>query len=230
MNKIATTSFGRIYQIYIRDEADESVYAEIFREGEYRSVKEVIKGATNPIIDIGAHSGLFTLYARSINPTIKIIAVEPEEKNLEFLRKHIFENDIQNVEIIEEAVSGKTGKRRLELSSDSHNHKLAPENEKNSENSVTIRSISLSDLLQKCIINDVGLVKMDVEGAEHEIFDNIDVETLGKIEAFIIEYHENESEGRKKIESKLRENGFGVQVFPSRFDKTMGFLFALNKR
>jgi hypothetical protein len=28
----------------------------------------------------------------------------------------------------------------------------------------------------------------------------------------------------------LREHGFSVQVFPSRFDKKLGFIFALNKR
>jgi hypothetical protein len=32
------------------------------------------------------------------------------------------------------------------------------------------------------------------------------------------------------IEKKLRENGFGVEIFPSQFDKTMGFLWAKNKK
>jgi hypothetical protein len=45
----------------------------------------------------------------------------------------------------------------------------------------------------------------------------------------ILEYHE----GREKsieIEQQLRENGFSVQVFPSKFDKTMGFMYGRNKR
>lgn len=226
MNKIAVTSFSRIYQIYIRDEADESVFAEIFKEHEYRIADELIKNSKNPIVDAGAHSGLFSLYARSINPEVKIIAIEPEDKNLEYLRKHIYENQISNIEIIEEALASKSGRRHLQISSDSHNHKLLSLDAKTSEKEKQVNAISLSDLLKKCIIKDVGLLKMDIEGGEHEFFESLTGEELKHIEGIIIEYHVH----YEQIEHKLRENGFGVQVFPSRFDKKMGFLFALNKR
>ena len=44
----------------------------------------------------------------------------------------------------------------------------------------------------------------------------------------ILEYHKGNE--YKVLAEKLRENGFGVQVFPSHFDKTMGFIWANNKR
>ena len=43
------------------------------------------------------------------------------------------------------------------------------------------------------------------------------------------QYHRGREKSRE-IEEKLRTNGFTVQVFPSKFDKTMGFIFAHNKR
>lgn len=230
MNKIAVTSHSRILQIYIRDEADQSVAAEIFKEHEYRIAEKVIREATEPLIDIGAHSGLFALYARSINPIVKIVAVEPEPRNLELLRKHILENDIKNIEVIDEAIAGQTGRRKLLISSDSHNHKLLSAAEKSSENTIMVSALALADLLKKCIISSVALIKMDIEGGEHEIFETISPEDLGKVGAWILEYHNYDQNSHKTIETKLRENGYSVQIFPSRFDKKMGFIFALNKR
>jgi hypothetical protein len=45
-----------------------------------------------------------------------------------------------------------------------------------------------------------------------------------------MEYHNYSGLNYKSIEIQLRENGFGVQIFPSKFDKKMGFIFAKNKR
>ena len=65
---------------------------------------------------------------------------------------------------------------------------------------------------------------MDIEGAEEEIIHSLTPSDYAKIEAIIMEYHNPHT--AKKLESILRENRFKVQIFPSRFDKKMGFLFA----
>ena len=74
------------------------------------------------------------------------------------------------------------------------------------------------------------VIKMDIEGGEYEVFKHSTLEELSKIKAIIMEYHTLPGKNYQAIEQKLRENGFGVQTHPSRFDKTMGFLFATNKR
>lgn len=226
MNKIAVTSHSRIYQLFIRDEADASVAAEIFKEKEYRVADELIKNAKFPILDIGAHTGMFSLYARSLNPEVRIVAVEPEKRNLVYLRDHVIKNDIKNIEIIEGALAGESEKRTLDISVDSHNHKLAILGQKSKNNNVVVDALSLSDLRKKCIINDISLIKLDIEGGEHEVFESLEKEELERLHCIIMEYHDYHGD----IEMKLRENGFGVRIFPSRFDKKMGFLFALNKR
>lgn len=230
MNKIIVTSHSRMYQLYLRDEADASVAAEIFKEREYRVAEEMMKTAVDPILDVGAHSGMFTMYARSINPTVRIIDVEPEPNNVELLRRHILENRVQNIEVIEAALSGDSGRRKLLVSEDSHNHRLLPADDKGvSPNALTVEALSLPDLLKKCIISAIGLLKMDIEGSEFEVFSALTADDLSKIKAVLLEYH-NTILPQQEIEEKLRENGFSVQRFPSRFEKTMGFIFALNKR
>ncbi len=71
---------------------------------------------------------------------------------------------------------------------------------------------------------------MDIEGAEYEILESFLSTDWARIKNIILEYHEQNGRTRGEIEKLLRENGFGVQIFPSKFDKSMGFVWANNKR
>ena len=229
MNTLKIKSNGRELKLQIRDEADDSVVGEIFREHEYRIVESIIASASDPILDIGAHAGFFTLYARTLNPTVRIVAVEPEPGNFELLEKHLEENEIVNVDVIKAALAAKTGNRMLKIARDSHNHRLSAIGRSDSGGeSISVYTYSLSDLLKKCIINKVSLLKMDIEGGEFEVFESLSPEILSKVDCLILEYHQKSGDFRE-IETLLRESKFAVQVFPSRFDKKMGFIFARNK-
>ncbi len=222
------------WQVHLRDEADESIFNEIFKLNEYRIADEVIKNAKDPIIDIGAHAGFFTMHARALNKKVPIVAVEPETENLKSLSRHLKENKILGVHVIEVALALDSGPRQLVLAPDSHNHSLSESGfmsdyQSNKENSIKVETLSFSDLLKQNKIKVVSLLKMDIEGGEYEVFDGMSEADLSVVNNVILEYHISR-EKSKEIEEKLRANGFGVQVFPSKFDKTMGFLFARNKR
>ena len=77
MNKIDVKLGGNSWQARLRDEADQSVFNEIFKLGEYRSADEAIKNAKDAIVDVGAHAGFFSMYCRALNKKVKIFAVEP---------------------------------------------------------------------------------------------------------------------------------------------------------
>lgn len=231
MNTINVKSNGLDLKLQVRDDADASVIAEIFKEHEYRIVESAIRAATDPILDIGAHAGYFSLYVRSLNPEVKIIAVEPEPNNIEFLKTQLDNNQFKNIDIINAALSAKTGNRKFILSKDSHNHRLMKTGEGDTGKQViSVYTYSLSDLIKKCILNKVSVLKMDIEGGEHEVFDSLNDDELKKIDTIIMEYHLRGGYSFKDIQVRLGENGFGVQVFPSRFDKKMGFIFAKSKR
>ncbi|EKE19063.1 MAG: hypothetical protein ACD_9C00154G0002, partial [uncultured bacterium] len=71
----------RKLSILLNSDADESVFHEIFTERDYQKIEPHIKNAKTLIVDIGAHIGLFSLYANVLNPNIKILSYEPEENN-----------------------------------------------------------------------------------------------------------------------------------------------------
>jgi FkbM family methyltransferase len=224
---------GHNWHVHVRDDADASVFNEIFKLHEYRIADEVIQSAKYPIIDVGAHAGFFTLHARSLNEKVSIFAVEPEPDNLKALTKHIKENKILGVTVIDAALALDSGSRELIIAPDNHNHHLAGVsfNSASLEGSgkIQVKTISFGDLVKQNKIKKVSLLKMDIEGGEYEVFDGMSEADLAIVNYVILEYHYGR-EKSKEIEQKLRENGFGIQVFPSKFDKTMGFIFANNKR
>ena len=229
MNRVQVKNNNKIFDLIVRDAADESVVAEIFKHHEYRIADNILQSTNYPIIDIGAHAGYFSVYARSFRTNTKIIAIEPNADNIFVLKQNLELNKLQKIEVLEGAVGKTSGRRHLLIAKDSHNHKLLKDN-KDKQKTIIVQTWSLSEIFKKCIIDRVGLVKMDIEGGEYEVFDGISDQIFEKINAFVIEYHNSSEEKYHVIEELLRNNGFGVQVFPSKFDKKMGFIFAQNKR
>lgn len=258
------------WRAHLRDEADQSVFNEIFRLDEYRAAKSAIQNAQDPIVDVGAHAGFFTMYCRALNDKVKIFAVEPEAENIRALKQHLKENKIKGVKVIAGALAAVSGKRQLLISDDSHNHFVIPSESRLSRDDegsfrertgilrytqddskiANVQAFVFSDFCRQNKIKRISLLKIDIEGGEYELFAGMSEQDLSMVNFVILEYHtispdfgaaeiadprfcakqNRDKQNKKQIEEKLRANGFGAQVFPSHFDKTMGFIFANNKR
>lgn len=227
MKKIVKINFNKVdFSVQLHDEADESVLNEIFKHKEYRIADEVIKNSST-IIDLGAHKGFFALYARALNLDVQIFCVEPEKTNFAVLNENISKNKIKNVVTINSAIANKTGTANLVVTEDSHNHHLSSEPQANLQ---PVQVFTFGDFCAENNINDISLLKMDIEGGEYDVFLGMNLNDFKKIKNIVMEYHNYNGQNYKEIENQLRENGFSVQVFPSKFDKRMGFIFAHNKR
>ncbi len=218
------------WDVTLRDDADESIANEIFKFREYRIVEPFIAKADHAILDIGAHSGLFSLYVRSFNASAPIIAFEPEPKNFALLTKHIEVNQLKNITPVKKAIARESGKRKLVIMPDNLNHFLSPDkNLFSKKETVAVEARSLIDALSDHSIAQASLVKMDIEGGEYDIIEDLTPELASKVEAFLLEYHDAKGD-HKRLEEQFRQHGFSVQTFPSHFEKSMGFIFARNKR
>jgi FkbM family methyltransferase len=102
--------------------------------------------------DVGANVGFYTLLlARGVGPTGRVIAFEPNTANVALLRKHLRLNRIDNVEIVEAAVSDKEG--TAFFSGEGATGKL-------SQTGTPIRTVRLDNYKRP------DLIKMDIEGGE----------------------------------------------------------------
>ena len=80
-----------------------------FESSDLAIIKKLLKPG-DCVIDAGAHEGYISLFiAGIVGNQGKIFSIEPNEENLDYLRKNIVLNQFKNIEVIKKAVSDKAG-------------------------------------------------------------------------------------------------------------------------
>src|SRR5437879_4246543 len=102
---------------------DKKIIDEIYQHGTYGRAM-ISDGDT--VVDVGAHMGVFTVYAAMRNPHGRVLAIEPAPYNLELLRKNINANRLMQVEVINCAVSSRAGEGQLSFRGDHALYTLRP--------------------------------------------------------------------------------------------------------
>jgi FkbM family methyltransferase len=120
------------------------------------------------IVDAGANVGMSAAYFSLRYPNAKIVAIEPEPSNFDILCKNakLFTKIIP----INAALWSHNGAVQLKDGGGGHWGTRVTEASARSEGS--IRCVSLRALLEELRIDWVDLMKVDVEGAEYEIFED----------------------------------------------------------
>lgn len=218
-----TVSFLRSkYQVDVRGDADDSVVAEIFLNGDYAPVEEAIGAAKRGVLDVGAHKGFFVLYVRALNASVPIWAYEPEEQNFAALKKHLYVNRVEGVTVKNAALAGEEGTVVLNVSEDSHNHSIVVDPGMMKRQKVS--AVTLEKVLAK--MGGCDVVKMDTEGAEFGIFASAGP-LAWTVPVYFLEYHEYGPGMEAQVLKKMFEKqGYSVRLMPSKYDKRMGFLLA----
>ena len=131
--------------------------------------KEISPG--NIILDLGANIGYYSIMeAKKMKGLGKIYAVEPDPRNIEFLKKNIELNGITNIfDFQQGAISNKEGKAKFTLSSKTNLSSLGRK-ELNSH-SVDVQLFDFGTYLEDK--DRIDLVRMDIEGHELEVFDSL---------------------------------------------------------
>ena len=119
------------------------------------------------ILDVGAHIGVYaTLAAQRVGSAGRVIAVEPDARNVEILRANLVANAVEErVEIIEAAASDANGTVRFYLDEAETTGTMGSQWEDPLADSrpAEIPAVRLDDVLGE---SEPDLVKIDVQGAE----------------------------------------------------------------
>jgi FkbM family methyltransferase len=135
------------------------------------------------IIDAGAHVGMSALYFSHRYPAAKIIAIEPEPANFEVLKRNA--DRFSNVVPINAALWNYDGTVSIQNNdSGSWGSRVAA-----IDSGYQVRSVKVTTLLQECDIDKIDLFKIDVEGAECEIFEDAP-EWIDRVEVLCAELHD----------------------------------------
>jgi len=145
---------------------DVAAFEHVFVENEYDLS---LVQSPSVIIDAGANVGMSAVYFSVRYPTAKIVAIEPEPTNFDVLEKNaeLFPKIIP----IKAALWDHEGFLQVQHGVAGHWGMRVAETEVSSQG--TIRSTTLRVLLDQLRIDKIDLLKIDVEGAECEIFQDV---------------------------------------------------------
>jgi len=128
-------------------------------------------GRTFVFVDIGANVGLFSLFVASYaSRNAKIIAVEPEPRNLSRLRFNVAANPSVPIRVIALALGESEGRVVVEVNKrDRGGTRTRPLSEHDNDDSVCVECRPLLDLLRQEGVTYINALKIDVEGAEDKV-------------------------------------------------------------
>lgn len=188
---------------------------------EYKKENFEIK-SNDIVIDIGAHIGLFTIYASQFCEKGKIFSFEPVEENYRLLEENVITNNLEQVKIFNLAVSNSTEPIKLFINNDESGHSMYSK----SSNSLLVNSISLQRIFDDNQIEYCNFLKLDCEGAEYEIIKNLPSKYFEKINKMVIEYHMADTHPELLTELKeiLSKQNFKLET--KLLFSDIGFLYA----
>lgn len=169
---------------------------ELARQGVHDSgvehaLRELLSSG-DTFVDVGANEGYFSVVAATqVGSKGRIIAVEPQTRLGEVLRRNFALNRCENITTVVAAISDQPGTAELRLTPDMNNGAtgFAPAARYRLPTQ-PIRCLTLEGLLAEQQVVGPIVLKMDIEGWEHEaILGSRELFRSGRVRALVLELH-----------------------------------------
>jgi FkbM family methyltransferase len=190
--------------------SDLYTFGDVFEQEVYRNVLRHLPQCST-IIDLGANIGLASLYLANAYPSARIFAVEPNRENFELMKGNLKDLIRENRCVpIQAAVW--SSRRALTVDPqwlpDAYNAYRLREQPSRQAALDQVQGFTMEEILASSAFQQVDLLKVDIEGAEVELFRN-DLGWLDRVGAIAIEFH-GRSRDESGFDQMLTEHGFKV--------------------
>lgn len=182
--------------------SDIYVFEQIFVEREYRCLDQL--EGIRTIVDAGANVGFASAYFLSRFKNARVIAIEPDSQNVRALHHNLAPWN-ERVQIVEGAVWGENC--MLELRDDEEVEAWARQVREGNRGQVA--AFDMATLLDRHGIDQLDLLKMDIEGAELAVFQAEHLSWLNRVRNIVIELHGRECEN--VFLHAVKERDFSIQ-------------------
>ena len=137
------------------------------------------------LVDGGAHCGFASLYFLNKFPDMNVIAIEPEESNFSILKKNLRSNE--NVKLINKPLASKS--KSLSLSNPhAKNPSFQYAEHKSGSGQEATTIMQILDKYKNSY--EYSILKLDIEGAEKEIFNDNPEDLFDKFDTIFVEPHD----------------------------------------
>lgn len=151
------------------------------------------------IIDAGANVGFAAVYFTNKYPQARIACIEPEQSNFEVLRENT--QGYPNIKPFKNAIANQGGTTFNVVDSGGGNWGFMTLDETATANKKvvdTVTTIGIQEIADQMGFNQIDLLKIDIEGAEKELFEKNYESWLPKTRCLIIELHDGMKPGCSK--------------------------------
>ena len=152
-------------------------------------------------VDVGANLGRYTIMLSSNYK--KVIAIEPEPSNMKHLKRNLLPAGIDNVDLLQIAISDREGYVNLYLARHSGGHTIK---KGYYSKYIKVKSSTLNSILKD--EPRIDLIKVDVEGAEWQVLKGSE-RIMHKIQSWMIEVHDPKD--KKKLAEYLQSRGYATK-------------------
>jgi FkbM family methyltransferase len=182
------------------------------------------------VFDVGANIGTFSLHLQSLSKSVKVFAVEPAPATREVLERNVTANNISSqVTVLPFAVGSENGKISLHCSPEQgHSSFVEGEFVKNGT-TVEVPMMTLPTVLDERKIEQVDLLKIDIEGAETDLFDGMTSDGWKKVKRVTMETHDKLRPGTHgRVLEELKKHDFVIHSERNQFG--LGYINAFRSK
>lgn len=155
-------TFGQ-FKILVQKDAVDDISTSIINRNftidhHYNVITELVSPGAR-VLDLGAHIGTFSLYAGRLG--YDVLSVEASPRNIALLQQSAIENNFTNIDGMNVAVSDHTGTIKF-FQNGPWGHVVNDA----AENFLSIKCMTVEDILAEKKWDSVDFIKMDIEGSE----------------------------------------------------------------
>jgi FkbM family methyltransferase len=205
---------GLLFRVRRRT-SDENFVHNVVESREYNPPGfEIHAGET--VVDVGGNIGTFTIHAA--RTAGHVFTIEPNTENFRLLQCNVRLNRLENVTLINAAVAGHDGHSQLNCSGGGYHSIVEGRGGSRKEE---VQAIRLGRLFDGYDIGNCFL-KMDCEGAEHQIFQSLESAYFSRISRIAMEWHQVDDQSC----TALVKHGFRIDSCIDHPGYRCGHLFA----
>lgn len=212
---LGSTPFYRLHSKHARfplwarpGTSDIDVFCQIFRDREYECLDEVT--APSLIVDCGANVGFASAYFLSRFPDATVIAIEPDPDNFAALKANVRQFG-SRCKLINRGVWSSTVGLVMDDSSWGDGREWARTVRPVRPGEVPqMSAIDIATILKESGQQRISILKVDIEGAELEVFREGAHDWLSLVDNLVIELHGAEHE--RVFRNAIADQGFEVST------------------
>lgn len=177
---------------------------------------KVLRAIVEPhhvVLDVGANIGYFTLLLASLTVNGRVIAFEPIPENAQLIERSVAANRCENVTVHRLALSDCTGEASFCVSEDGAFSSLIDTHRVKAKVSIPVTTQTLDEYLAGKHTEEIGLIKIDVEGAESLVIEGADRTLMSeRVRCLMVEMNEPNlrtyNTTQAQVDARLRGYGY----------------------